>query len=180
MSTTGTETTTTSAAPSIISLHHSAFRIVDAEETRHFYEDVVGLPLEAACIFDDAGLGVKLDYMHLFHRMADGDFAAFFDVPDWINTELYAPFGESALRSGFTIRNEAEFEALQQRLSDEGIAFSGPVDHGFMKTISCQDPSGLQLEFVLKSPRYEELLKEEKSKAHSNLDAWVAKTKAAN
>lgn len=180
MTTTATSTAVKSEVPAIISLHHSAFRIVDAEETRHFYEDVIGLPLEAACIFDDAGLGVKLDYMHLFHRMADGDFAAFFDVPDWINTELYEPYGERGLRSGFTVRNEQEFEALQKRLADEGVEFSGPVDHGFMKSMTCQDPSGLTVEFVLKSPRYEELLKEEKSNARSNLDAWVAKTKAAN
>lgn len=160
--------------PPVLSLHHSAFRIVDAEETRHFYEDVIGLPLEAACIFDDAGLGVKLDYMHLFHRMADGDFAAFFDVPDWINTELYAPYGEQGVRSAFTVRDEEQFAALQKRLSDDGIQFTGPVDHGFMKSINCQDPSGLCVEFIVKSPRYDELLKEEKSKAHSNLEAWMS------
>ena len=31
--------------PSIKSLHHWAYRCRDAEETRHFYEDILGLPL---------------------------------------------------------------------------------------------------------------------------------------
>lgn len=182
MSTTATMNAGSTAAglPPILSLHHSAFRIVDAEETRKFYEDIVGLPLEAACIFDDAGLGVKLDYMHLFHRMADGDFAAFFDVPDWINPELFAPYADTGIRSGFTVRNEAEFEALQKRLRDGGVEFSGPVDHGFMKSILCKDPSGLPVEFVVKSARYDEILQEEKAKAHDNLKAWTAKLAAAH
>ncbi len=28
-------------------LHHYAYRAKDAEETRHFYEDILGLPLHA-------------------------------------------------------------------------------------------------------------------------------------
>ena len=119
-------------------------------------------------------LGIVLDYMHLFHRMGDGNFAAFFDVPDWVNPELYKDFGELDQRSAFTVRNEAEFEALQDRLADAGIEVTGPVDHGFMNSIHCIDPSGIRVEFVLKSPRYEELLAEEKSNARANLDAWIA------
>ena len=176
MTTSGTKSVgTASKLPPILGLHHSAFRVVDAEETRHFYEDLAGLPLEAACIFDDAGLGVKLDYMHLFHRMADGDFAAFFDVPDWINPHLYDAFGSQDIRSAFTVRNEAEFEALQKRLADDGVKFIGPVDQGFMKSILCQDPAGIWVEFVLKNPRHDEILNQEKSKAHANLEAWMAK-----
>ena len=29
----------------VLGLHHNAYRCRDAEETRHFYEDVLGLPL---------------------------------------------------------------------------------------------------------------------------------------
>ena len=29
----------------ILQLHHYAYRARDAEETRHFYEDILGLPL---------------------------------------------------------------------------------------------------------------------------------------
>ncbi|MFZ8954974.1 MAG: VOC family protein, partial [Burkholderiaceae bacterium] len=31
--------------PPIQGLHHYAYRAKDAEETRHFYEDILGLPL---------------------------------------------------------------------------------------------------------------------------------------
>ena len=30
------------AAPPVLGLHHSAYRCRDAEETRHFYEDILG------------------------------------------------------------------------------------------------------------------------------------------
>ena len=33
------------ATPPINGLHHFAYRCKDAEETRHFYEDILGLPL---------------------------------------------------------------------------------------------------------------------------------------
>ena len=33
------------AAAPVLGLHHSAYRCRDAEETRHFYEDILGLPL---------------------------------------------------------------------------------------------------------------------------------------
>jgi catechol 2,3-dioxygenase-like lactoylglutathione lyase family enzyme len=42
----------TTAAPGIRGVHHSAFRCRDAEETRRFYEDVLGLPLKAALTFE--------------------------------------------------------------------------------------------------------------------------------
>jgi catechol 2,3-dioxygenase-like lactoylglutathione lyase family enzyme len=33
------------AAAPILQLHHYAYRARDAEQTRHFYEDILGLPL---------------------------------------------------------------------------------------------------------------------------------------
>jgi catechol 2,3-dioxygenase-like lactoylglutathione lyase family enzyme len=33
-------------------VHHAAYRCRDAEQTRWFYEEVLGLPLAAAMVFD--------------------------------------------------------------------------------------------------------------------------------
>lgn len=63
-------------------VHHAAYRCRDAEQTRWFYEDVLGLPLAAAMVFDEIpGSGRKSDYMHLFFELGDGNFIAFFDEP---------------------------------------------------------------------------------------------------
>ena len=42
-------------------VHHAAYRCRDAEQTRWFYEDVLGLPLAAAMGFDPQASGVSDD-----------------------------------------------------------------------------------------------------------------------
>jgi catechol 2,3-dioxygenase-like lactoylglutathione lyase family enzyme len=63
-------------------VHHTAFRCRDAEETRRFYEDLLGLPLKAALVFEtEPGTGKPAPYMHLFFELRDGNYVAFFDEP---------------------------------------------------------------------------------------------------
>ena len=92
----------------------------------------------------------------------------------WVNPQLYDAFGDLDQRAAFTIRDEAEFEALMKRLTKEGVPFTGPVDLGFIQSIQCEDPSGIHVEFVLKKPGYEDVLAGEKSRARENLQAWIA------
>ena len=51
-------------------LHHFAYRCRDAEETRQFYEDVLGLPL-AHLIQEDRvpSTGEYCPYVHIFFEM---------------------------------------------------------------------------------------------------------------
>ena len=62
-------------------IHHQAFLCRDAEQTRWFYEDVMGFKLVAALDFESSpGSGEPLEYMHLFFEMGNGDHVAFFDI----------------------------------------------------------------------------------------------------
>ena len=160
-------------APEIISLHHSALRCTDAEETRQFYEKVLGIPLAAACIFDHNGLE-PMDYMHLFHRMADGDFVAFFDSPSAMDPELFTPYNKLDMEVGFTVSSEDELNTLAERLKAENIEFTGPVDHGYIKSVYFKDPNGLNIEFVAKTASHDEILAAEKARAKDVLAEWVA------
>ena len=64
-------------------LNHFAWRCRDAEETRVFYEDVLGLPLAHVVRADTVpSTGEYCPYVHLFFRMKDGSFVAFFDLGD--------------------------------------------------------------------------------------------------
>ena len=64
----------------ITNVHHVAFRCRDAEQTRWFYEDILGLKLAAAMAFDHlSGTDKKIEYMHIFFEMVDGNYIAFFD-----------------------------------------------------------------------------------------------------
>ena len=68
------------AAP-IQQLHHYAYRAKDAEETRHFYEDILGLPLYHIIQSDHVpSTGEYCPYTHFFFRLMDGSFIAFFDL----------------------------------------------------------------------------------------------------
>ena len=63
---------TTPAAPPVLGLHHSAYRCRDAEETRHFYEDLLGLPLIHVVKAEHVSTGQSAPFAHLFFKMTDG------------------------------------------------------------------------------------------------------------
>ena len=82
METTTPATPIPAAAP-IQQLHHYAYRARDAEETRHFYEDILGLPLYHIIQSDHVpSTGEYCPYTHFFFRLHDGSFIAFFDLGD--------------------------------------------------------------------------------------------------
>ena len=55
-------------------LHHMAFRCRDTEETRAFYEDVIGLPLAAALPIEESKTGRPVRAMHSFFQLKDGSY----------------------------------------------------------------------------------------------------------
>ena len=58
--------------PSIKSVNHAAYRCRDVEQTRRFYEGVLGLKVKAALAFDQIpGTGFDRRYIHIFFEMAD-------------------------------------------------------------------------------------------------------------
>ena len=64
-------------------LHHFAYRCRDAEETRHFYEDILGLPLIHVIRQDRVpSTQEHCPHAHIFFRMTDGSCVAFFDLGD--------------------------------------------------------------------------------------------------
>src|SRR3954468_18394843 len=79
----GAKTASLPPAAPIHQLHHYAYRARDAEETRHFYEDILGLPLYHIIQADHVpSTGDYCPYTHIFFRLKDGSFIAFFDLGD--------------------------------------------------------------------------------------------------
>src|SRR3954465_3130947 len=72
------------AAVSINGLHHYAYKCRDAEETRHFYEDILGLPMTHVMEVRDlkATTGELVSFVHVFFQMGNGGYLAFFDLGD--------------------------------------------------------------------------------------------------
>ena len=160
-------------------VHHAAYRCRDAQQTRWFYEEVLGLPLAAAMVFDQvSGTEENRNYMHLFFQLGDGNFVAFFDDPD---TATEAKF-ERKDSFDVHIALEAEsYEALlawQERINNAGKTCLGPIDHGFVKSVYMYDPNGLHVEITCKTSQYEAILAEDAKLVESQMDEWTRRTRA--
>ena len=162
----------------ILGLHHDAFRCRDAEETRAFYEDVLGLPLAHVIRADRVpSTGEACPFVHLFFQMRDGSFIAFFDLgdnqmplpspntPAWVN--------HLAMR----VDSVAAVAAAKARLETAGVSVLGITDHGFVQSIYFFDPNGIRLELTAETSTPAEMAGF-KASAHGDLSAWTAEKAA--
>jgi hypothetical protein len=62
----------TAADSPVRHVHHHAYACWDSEETRHFYEDILGMPLVAAIALEDPLRTDGSMYCHTFFEIADG------------------------------------------------------------------------------------------------------------
>lgn len=70
-----------SIRPTIKGLYHFAYPCRDAEETRAFYEELLDLPLvHCMRVSQVPSSGEEAAYAHIFFRMADNSYVAFFDL----------------------------------------------------------------------------------------------------
>jgi catechol 2,3-dioxygenase-like lactoylglutathione lyase family enzyme len=160
-------------------VHHAAYRCRDAEQTRWFYEEVLGLPLAAAMVFDEiSGTEVKRDYMHLFFQLADGNFVAFFDEPDRATPADFERKRSFDVHLALEAESYDEMIAWQERINSKGKTCLGPIDHGFVQSVYMYDPNGIQIEITSKAPGYNEILAEEQEHVEQIMNDWTQKTRA--
>ena len=173
---------TTPPAPALSTLgnvHHAAFRCRDAAQTRWFYEELLGLPLAIALALDHvSGTDQKREYMHLFFRLGDGNFLAFFDDPERARPEQFEPKNGFDLHIALEAPSREQMLAWQARLLAAGVPCRGPLDHGFVESIYMVDPNGIQMEITCRTPRYAAILAEEGRQADHELAEWTARTRA--
>ena len=154
-------------------LHHYAYRAKDAEETRHFYEDILGLPLYHIIQSDVVpSTGEYCPYTHFFFRLQDGSFIAFFDLGDDVkpdpspNTPLWVN------HIAFRVNTVQELENTKARLQAHGVDVLGVTDHHIFKSIYFFDPNGIRLELAAQVASAEEMHKDSTT-ARARLDAWT-------
>ena len=157
-------------------LHHNAYVCANQERTRHFYEDIIGLPLVATWIEEGESPdfpGKKISFVHTFFGIGDGGALAFFEFAD---PEVAAKY--KALKQPFYVHlalaaSSATQDEIQRRLEAEGI----PVrvrDHGYCKSIYSASPDGLKVEFTIDHPEVDQINAMRLKDCHSELKRWLA------
>ena len=159
-------------------LHHFAWRCRDAEETRHFYEDLLGLPLTHVVRADVVpSTGEHCPYVHLFFEMKDGSSVAFFDLGDDTAAEPSPNTPAWVHHLALQVGSVADVHTARQRLLDAGVEVRGPVDHdGFVQSIYFFDPNGIRLELTTPTAS-DATLQGYRAQARSICDAWTEEKK---
>jgi len=151
-------------------LHHVAFRCRDTEETRVFYEDVIGLPLAAALPLTASATGRPVRAMHSFFQLKDGSFVAFFEVEG-------APF-EFKEQHDFDLHlaleaSDEDVERAAAAARARGIEVRGPSNHGFISSTYFRDPNGYVVELAVKTLAHDALMAGAPGVARQMLDDWT-------
>lgn len=155
-------------------LHHFAWRCRDAEETRHFYEDLLGLPLVHVIKNDHVpSTGEYCPYVHIFFRMKDGSHIAFFDLGDGIAAQPSPNTPDWVNHIALKVDNRADLDSMHRRLLAQGIEVIGVTDHdGYLESIYFFDPNGFRLELTTEVAAVETVEGFART-AHQELEIWT-------
>ena len=168
-------TATLPAPAAIQQLHHYAYKARDAEETRHFYEDILGLPLYHIIQSDYVpSTGEYCPYTHFFFRLQDGSFIAFFDLGDDVKPEPSPNTPLWVNHIAFRVNTVQELEDTKARLQAHGVEVLGVTDHHIFKSIYFFDPNGIRLELAAQVANEEQMAKDS-TVAHARLNEWTAR-----
>ena len=163
------------APAAVQQLHHYAYKARDAEETRHFYEDILGLPLYHIIQSDVVpSTGEYCPYTHFFFRLQDGSFIAFFDLGD---DQAALPSPNTPLwvnHISFRVDSVQALEDMKARLQAHGVEVLGVTDHHIFHSIYFFDPNGVRLELTAQLADELQKMKESKT-AHARLAEWTAR-----
>lgn len=165
--------------PEVFGLDHAAYRCRDAQETRDFYEGLLGFPLEVAMYNEKhPTTGEELYYMHLFFDIGSPDpksnsYIAFFDVLGEAGNDFdFKKQWGMDLHFAMKVNDVDAINAWRDRFKELGVQFDGPVDHGVCTSLYFHDPNGYRLEFMAMNAENAAEWEEHKQNAHSALEDW--------
>ena len=153
-------------------LHHLAYRCRDAEETRHFYEDILGLPLFHYIRSDIVpSTGEYCPYVHIFFRMTDGSCIAFFDLGDNVKAKPSPNTPSWVHHVAMRVDTVEQLQSMKARIEAHGIEVLGVTDHRIFKSIYFFDPNGIRLELCAQLATNTQMLSEQ-SGIREKIAAW--------
>jgi catechol 2,3-dioxygenase-like lactoylglutathione lyase family enzyme len=153
------------------------------EATRHFYEDLAGLPLVATWCESDVLFGAERTYCHCFFGLADGSALAFFQFARQEDQDLFGPKMPASPFHHIALACDAETQkGAKERL--EAAGYKAPdifvLEHGYCTSLYATDPNGMILELTVDSPGVEDEAESKRKNAHADLKNWLAGNHASN
>jgi glyoxylase I family protein len=155
-------------------LHHNAYVVKDQRTTRHFYEDILGLPLVATWTEVEELFGAERHFCHTFYGLADGSALAFFQFANPDDQALFEPQFRSSpfIHVALKVDNATQ-QAIATRLTEAQLQ-SNVVDHGYCVSLYVIDPDGLRLELTCDHRDVESIIAERLASAHDDLVRWMS------
>ncbi len=132
-------------------LHHVAYRCRDAVETHEFYTNVLGLEY-AHCVRTDTYKGQPCPYIHIFFKMADGSYIAFFELPEEAEMGFDPNTPRWVQHLSLRVDDEAALQQAKLRLEARGIEVDGPRTGHTVRALYFYDPSGNRMELAVSLP----------------------------
>jgi glyoxylase I family protein len=154
-------------------LHHFAYTTYDVLATRHFYEDLIGMPLTQTWIENPTeGPLAGHHRIQCFFGIADGGAIAY-------SQRLGAERPESAPRAGFHLAfkcDEDAMRAIKERLIADGYAPEQLTirENEYCVSLYVTDPDGLVLEFAADNDDIDAIVGWQATTAHQELERWFA------
>jgi len=157
-------------------LHHAAYVSSDQERARHFYEDILGMPLTDFWIEREILGGVEHVFALASYGLADGSSLSFFHFADPDLQARYAAKPQGLfVHLALKIAPEQQ-EALRDRLKAAGIP-AMEFDHGYARSLYVEDPDGQTLELCVDPEHHGDGAKES---ARDALTRWLAGDRTPN
>lgn len=155
-------------------LHHFAYRCRDCEETRRFYEDLLGLPLVHVIKATNVpSTGEYCPYVHIFFQMQDGSYLAFFDLGDDVKPMPSPNTPEWVNHIALRVDSTDDLRAAKERLEAAGVEVLGITDHHIINSIYFFDPNGIRLELTTPTVT-ESTMNDFARRAKQDLAEWTA------
>jgi glyoxylase I family protein len=164
-------------------LHHHAWIVDDQEINRHFYEDIIGLPLIATWTESDELFGAERVYCHTFYGLADGGALAFYQFANPKDAEEFKTDINFTVWRHIALKVDQDTQdAIRNRAASAGYTDKEvfTLDHGYCVSFYITDPNGLQLEFTVDSPDSGKIYAERRQTAHADLARWLSGDHSSN
>jgi len=163
---------TTAADSPAGNVPHRAYACWDSEETRHFYEDILGMPLIATVVFDDPLRNDGSRYCHTFFEIADGYVLAFFEHTSLVHPKRFTARSGLHRHVALEVEGNATVRKFKRKLDAANVA-NVLIDHGAFLSLRVNDPNGLILEFMADIPSCLAYEPTSRASAHSDLQQWL-------